>query len=173
MTISEVTDAHLQPDGAGGAPPTGPPIGADGIADFTPDRDVVRFRIGEDVFQGVPEVPALAALRFAAHADEFDRLMTGDDEPALLKALEELFSLLLVPESSARLLERMNDPENGIGLDTFNKVLGWVMEQYGMRPTLPSDSSPSGPPNPGAGPSLTDTSSEEGPTSSPSGSTDS
>lgn len=154
-------------------PSTGPANmkSLDGITDFTPEKKDVRFRIYDDIFYGVQEIPALTMLRYAAKSGTLlDSGSTGEEEIA---ALNELIHLLLIPESAELLMQRMQDnSENAIGLETYMKILPWLMEQYGMRPTPPSSGSPDGSPSPDDGTSSTANSVVEVSTSSPYPSTD-
>jgi hypothetical protein len=147
-----------------------PKVSDDGIADFTPESKNVRFRIGEDIFEGLDEMPTMLALRFATRVKAMD---VGDFNEDQVNMMTDLMRLVLKPASAAKLIKRLEDTENPIGPQTFIRLIPWLMEQYGMRPTSPSSDSPSGQENPDDGVSSTGSTSVTDATSSPSVSTDS
>lgn len=112
-------------------------VDENGVADFTPPPSAVRFKINDDVFVGVDDLSAFKALEFSAHADKFEK-GTGAEK---IEAMKELFKLLLTAESSELFLARLNG-ERGkpIGFQTTIKLVPWLFEQYGFRPTEPSPS---------------------------------
>jgi hypothetical protein len=148
-------------------PSTGPANmkSLDGIQDFTPDQKHVEFRIGQDVFHGVQDVPALMMMRYAAKIETIDENNIDEDDVELIS---DLMRLLLVPESANLLLRRMEDQTNPISIETYMTILPWLLEQYGMRPTEPSSGSADGSPPPDDGQKSTESSVEAVSTSSPS-----
>jgi hypothetical protein len=137
-------------------PPLPPPqptpaVDGDGIPDFSAPARRVRFRIDDDVFEGPRDLPAEHALRFIAKAERWRQLRT-DDAVALLP---ELFEPVLLPESHARFCARLGDQQRPISLVQVPRVVLWLFEQYGMRPTQPSPDSSPGSASPADGTSLT------------------
>lgn len=132
-----------------------------GIKDFTEHVDV-RFTIDDDVFIGVPNVPALDLLKFAS---AFDGL-TEQDMLERPEAYEAMLELVLETASAMRFYARMSDKTKPISMAQLMNVMSWLMEEYGMRPTLPSSDSSSGSVNPGDGKSSTASQSPLGLTSS-------
>lgn len=117
----------------------------DGIMDFTPKREVPRFRIGTDVFTGVVEIPAELSLDFSQKASSM-----GDESqtPAnRIATIRELINMVLVPESAEIFNRRLGDPHNPIGIASFRDVLPWLLKQYMGIPTTPDSDSSSGPGN--------------------------
>lgn len=109
------------------------------VKDFTPVVDPVRFKIHDDVFEGVEELPTGKGLHFIALMEKMDPASVEDHA----KVIEEMVRLVLVPESAQLMLDRLDGKGKAIGLKTFTDVLQWLMEKYGLRPTeLSSDSSP-------------------------------
>jgi hypothetical protein len=147
-----------------------PKVSDDGVADFTPEAKNVRFRIGRDVFEGLDEMPTMSALRFATRVGTMN--VGGGFNEDQIEMMTDLMRLVLKPDSATQLIKRLDDPENPIGPTTFIRLIPWLMEQYGLRPTLPSSDSPSGQQNPDDGANSTDSSSVTDVTSSPSASTD-
>lgn len=117
------------------------------IMDFTPTRRTIQFRIDDDVFTANADVPALVLMEFSAHADQFERV--GIEERR--EILKRMFDLVLTPASSETFMARLSSFENPIGAGTMNRVIPWLMEQYGLLPTQPSGSSSAGPDSPESG----------------------
>lgn len=131
----------------------GAPIESD-IKDFTPavstsmdmmdftetGRDVV-FRLNGDVFYGVTEMPVEDALSFTELAQRLDDKELSVSEK--ISVMKDIIRLLLRPESADLFIARLSDKTKPIGVKTLLKVIPWLFEQYGLRPTKPgSDSSP-------------------------------
>lgn len=108
-----------------------------GVMDFTPPSSAIRFKIDDDVFVGVDDLATFKALEFSEYADKFER-GNGLEK---IEAMKDLFKLLLVPESAELFLARLNgDRGKPIGFQTTIKLIPWLFEQYGFRPTEPSPS---------------------------------
>jgi hypothetical protein len=140
------------------------------MQDFSSYKDV-RFRIdhvggeqkGEpEYFIGLPELPALMLVEFSGTLADLNEA-TVKDQP---KLFTDIFELILTEESAARFTTRMSSREDPIGINQLNKILPWLMEQYGLRPTTPSSGSSGGSPNPDDGTNSTDTASPAESTSS-------
>lgn len=146
---------------------------AGNFRDFTPHREPVRFRIDDDVFEGLKEMPALLALRFASQVAEFEtRMEVAEFGEPEMQLLTEIFHIALKPDSAKKLLARLEDLDNPVGIDTFLDLVPWLLERYGLRPTGPSSSPPGGsPPSPDDGTNLTGILSGADLTSNPSDST--
>jgi hypothetical protein len=131
----------------------------DDIMDFTPMRTAPRFRIGQDIFTGVVEIPAELALEFSQKAS----MMGADDQtPAERIALvRDLMGMVLVPESAKLFNHRLGDPDNPIGMSSFSAVLPWLFKKYAGTPTTPDSDSSSGPGNLESGTSSTENTSGE------------
>lgn len=129
----------------------------DGVVDFAPEPRSVRFRIGPDVFEGLDDIPAMSAMRFSAQAGELHG--AGVLTEKSVDKMVDLLRLLLKPASAQLLIERMDDPERPVGIETFTRIVPWLLEQYGLRPTEPSPESPDGRPSPDGGTSSTESTS--------------
>lgn len=124
------------------------------IQDFT-EHVNVKFRIDDDIFVGVPNIPANDLMAFAKL---FDGMSESDviNDP---KAFNDMFALVLTEPSRARFVERMGSKTEPISMTQVMKIMPWIMEQYGMRPTSPSPSSSDGSPSQGDGTSSTESAS--------------
>jgi hypothetical protein len=110
----------------------------DQIMDFTEPQRRIAFRIHPDVFDCVPDIPVLTLLDFASLADSIDSTTLG---PEMKQMFVDLFNLVLVDESAATFQARMTSKEAPISLNQVQKLMPWIMEQYGLRPTeAPSNS---------------------------------
>ncbi|HEX9248495.1 MAG TPA: hypothetical protein VF856_03300 [Gemmatimonadaceae bacterium] len=120
------------------------------VKDFT-EAVHVKFRIDDDIFYGVTGIPAMDLMHFGA-------MFEGLTERGIMQspnALSDLFNLILRKESADLFIARMADKDKPITLGQAMKVLPWLMEEYGMRPTQPSSSSSGGSENPDDGTSST------------------
>ena len=138
------------------SPPTGLTNGAaaatdDQIPDFSRPARRVRFRIDTDVFEGPRELPADHALAFIAKAERW-QAVDPEDARAMLP---ELFAEVLLPESLERFRARLVDQANPISLGQLPRVVAWLFEVYGDRPTVPSSDSSTGSGSPDDGTSST------------------
>lgn len=112
----------------------------DGIKDFTlpSDGESLKFRIGADIFDAVSTIP-LGLLP--------DVVSTGanlaDGSQDKIEKVLNIFDVLLWDESAAKLRERIRDKKNPISDKHILPIVHWLLEQYGLRPTQPSDTSSS------------------------------
>lgn len=125
--------------------------GADGIMDFTDPTPPVRFRVGEDVFEIVPGLPAVSFMEFADLAGQ--QIEQPDEARDMF---HRMFRLVLVDESAERFVRRIEDKHNPITIWQVQKIIPFVLEQLGLRPTEPSDSSPDGSDGQVSGPNSTE-----------------
>jgi hypothetical protein len=121
------------------------------IMDFTPEERDIQFRINDDVFQAMPDMPALDAMKFASEGERFQEA----DVEERLEILRDMFRLILKPDSAERFIERLQSREQPIGAETMFKIIPWLMEQYGLRPTDQPDDSSGGSGDPASGTSST------------------
>jgi hypothetical protein len=131
----------------------------DDIMDFTPKRKIPRFRIGDDIFTGVAEIPAELSLDFAQKAALMGQ--EGQTTAEKLAVIRELISVVLMPESAAIFIARLSDSANPIGINSFRDVLPWLLKQYMGTPTTPDSDSSSGPGNQESGKNSTENTSDE------------
>lgn len=152
--------------------------------DFTRAEDPPSFKLDNDVFFGRKKLNGGAALKFATQTaalpDDADDL----DLEQLGLTLKRLFRLTLRTSSYRRMAERIDatlseqssqlldeldwrelpadaddvDDELDdelLDLTGLQEIGEWLLEEYGMRPTQPSDGSSAGPPSPDDGTSST------------------
>lgn len=111
---------------------------ADGIArfmDFTEDTPLIQFKVGAEVFTAVETIPL-------ARISELSKLGSeATDGSTMVQGIERIFSNILVPESYERFIAGLSSRDNPIGIKHVTKILPWLMEQYGLRPTEASSGS--------------------------------
>jgi hypothetical protein len=123
-----------------------------GVRDFSAPRRNVSFKIDDDTFQGVNDLPAMALIEFAGMVDQLNELEVAQ-QPQIFT---QLFQMVLEPTSSELFLRRMGDREKPISLGQLMEIMPWIMEQYGLRPTTPSEASSDGSEPQATGTSSTD-----------------
>lgn len=111
------------------------------IFDFTTGRKNFKFKIDDDVFEAISDLPALTAMEFGQYANTLD---TSSDLDAQAKAVETMFRLVLTTASAEVFIRRLSDVNNPIGARPMNSIMMWLMEKYGFRPTAPSGVSSDG-----------------------------
>jgi hypothetical protein len=125
------------------------------MKDFSRKRKPLQFTIDEDVFNAVPTIPAETMIEFAESMTSADPTSMSPAE--MVHALRRVIEMVLHPKSLERFKERMRDPQSPIDMEQLDAVVTWLFEEYGMRPTQESSSSPSGdsPVVPGTGSTVT------------------
>ncbi len=145
---------------------------ADGVRDFTVRRPTIEFRIGDDVFHA-PNVIAATKLKAMASAvqgldtaDAGALLQSGNGLDELVLRIAGLFRTLIGGADGRRFADRLlslgrsagdegtnidgtpippvDDPEPIDLLTQALPVLWFLMESYGLRPTVPSVPLPTG-----------------------------
>jgi len=125
----------------------------DEMMDFSSPRKSLPFRVDGDVFEAAPDVAAELAIEFMDLSNKLDENeATVEDQVAVLHAM---FKMVLFPDSAERFISRLRDPMNPIGYEKVNRIVKWLFESYGLRPTEPDASSSSGSGSQDAGKSLT------------------
>lgn len=120
--------------------------------DFTKEREPISFTIAPDTFHAFPAIAANTAIEYAA---KFQNIMTLPLEQQF-DAYREVMGGMLEPDSADRFVSRMKDKANPIDSDQLADVTMWLFEQYGLRPTTPSETSSDGQPDPEPGTSSTE-----------------
>jgi hypothetical protein len=111
----------------------------DEIKDFTRAPKRIRFKIDADIFEGMPGLPVMQLVEFAAMAEEMETASVRE-YPELFS---KLFALVLTEQSYGVFMERLDSREKPIDFQHLNGVMPYLLGEYGMRPTEPSsDSSP-------------------------------
>jgi hypothetical protein len=113
------------------------------IKDFTlpQGNQPKKFRIDGDVFQAVATIP-LNTMQDLAGV----RANLGDtqDAGAQLDAMRAMFKVILLDDSWPIFETRMGDKLNPIGQEHLMPLMDWLLESYGLRPTVPSSGSSTG-----------------------------
>lgn len=129
------------------------------MRDFTKQPKVIEFKINDDVFRCHPVLAADVLIEFATKADAMGDNPTGEQG---VQAMLDVLEVTLLPEHFRRFRDRMRNPVKvaeealtagrpapepyvPIGLDQVSDIVPWIMEEYGLRPTTPSDNSSDGP----------------------------
>lgn len=106
--------------------------------DFSISWEPVTFKMEDDTFECLPEIPLDAVIEMAT-------LASGTDRAQQMRQVFDFFDGIMTPESAAKLRERSAKGSlQPIGMRLITQVIPWLMEVYGMRPTQPSSDSPAG-----------------------------
>ena len=95
------------------------------------------FRIGEDVFHALPDVPLGAMSQIGA----LSNVQSAVNEHGA-DVVVDMFTQFL--DESSRALFKQRVGESKIGVMKIVEILPWILEKIGMRPTQPSSDSSSG-----------------------------
>lgn len=120
--------------------------------DFTKQREPIEFTVDPDTFRAPPAIPAGVMLDATAKMDGLEEATLNEQIGAYLFVLE----MCLEPESYAVLQQRMHDRSNPIDITQLTDITMWLFEQYGLRPTTPSEDSSDGPSGQASGTTSTD-----------------
>ncbi len=114
-------------------------------ADFSTSLEPVRFRIAPDDFEAVPEI-SLDTMSDLVRMSNVRGADGSIDIEALKERLFDLLDGILTPDSAAKLRERSTKGhQQPVGMVTLvQKLLPWLMEVYGLRPTQESSDSSDG-----------------------------
>lgn len=133
------------------APTVVPVDGA--MKDFSTHRKPVSFTIDGDVFTGPAEIAAELLIDYGV---KFAKGQTEDNRTQL-DDLKDLMSIFLWEDDYNRLVARLADKRNPIGLEQLDQICDWLTEYHGMRPTQPPPDSSSPSSNPASGTDMTAT----------------
>lgn len=161
-----MTELLTHPNGVAPAAPAmaaGPPTSA--AKDFTRKRKSLDFTIDDDTFVPATALPGdVFAEMVALHDAAIDANTFQEQHDLLKQALE----LALLPESWERFAARLKDKARPIEDDQMSAIVIWLLEEYGVRPTEPSQPSSDGPASPEPGTNSTANTQPEESTSEPS-----
>lgn len=109
------------------------------IMDFAADDVEIKFNVGSDRFFCAPDIP-LGIMQKIAGLKDIQKTIeeSGSMEPVLT-----IFDEFLLPQSAVLFRQCVNEKKT-IGLRRIMRILPWVMEKYGLRPTQPSSPSSTG-----------------------------
>ena len=102
------------------------------IKDFAADDVEIDFWVGDDHFFAAPDIP----LGIMQQMTKLRNIQKHIEEHGL-NPLLDLFDEFL-DEDSAQLFRECVTVKKTIGVHRIMRILPWLMEQYGLRPTQPS-----------------------------------
>lgn len=105
------------------------------IMDFAADDVEIMFNVGPDRFYCAPDIPLGLMQKIAGMRDLQETAEKDGLEPILL-----VFDEFLT-EESAVLFSACVNVKKTIGLRRIMRILPWILEKYGLRPTQPSSPS--------------------------------
>ena len=125
------------------------------LMDFTPRKAAIAFKLYDEVYYACTDLP----LGMMQKLSSFRTLVTSTsdgEEVVDMEPMLRLFDELLLDDSAARFRAGMTNKEKLIGVGVVTRVIPWLMEEYGLRPTQPSDPSSTGLPDEETGTPSTD-----------------
>lgn len=141
-------------------------------AKFTVAREPIELELGGDLFHAPPVIPPavlgdmLDAGERIAEIQKKQGLSQKEQLAEMMKVIDEVFGLVLVPDSVPLFHDRLFSRDRPF--DLMNELLPameWLVEEYSDRPTVPSPPSTTGPDD--GGTSSTSGASAEASTPSP------
>lgn len=109
------------------------------VKDFTNTTGPVQFRINDDVFEAPSVLPVPVMKKLAGTVGALKA--HGNDIEAL-DSIVDIFDIILVDDSALTLRGRIESKTNPVGISQLIDIMMWLLEKYGLRPTvLSSDSS--------------------------------
>lgn len=103
------------------------------IKDFSINLAPKKFKINDDIYELIPDIPI----------GLFKDIISNVREVRINEDLEPIFKFFdeVMFEDSAKLFRtRAFDKKKPIGPVTLKLIIEWMLEEYGLRPTNPSDS---------------------------------
>jgi hypothetical protein len=104
------------------------------IKDFTLPAKPKHFKIGSRMFIAVEQIP------LGLMEDLVDLASTVGAKKNL-DAMFKFFDAILVDDSATLMREGLHDKVEPIGAPHIIPLMHWLMEEYGFRPTEPSETS--------------------------------
>lgn len=104
------------------------------MRDFTP-KGIEPFQLYDVVMQPLPDI-TLEALKYLSNMDD-----SITDRGEMMASFVGFLELVLDDESGTELRKMITDRKRVIGLETLHEIMAYVMEGYGMRPTVQSSNS--------------------------------
>lgn len=103
------------------------------IMDFAAGETSPEFWVGDDHFVGVPDIP-LGIMQQVTGLKDFQKTVTqtGNLDP-ILDIMDQLLD-----DRSAALFRECVKVKKTIGVRRLMKIIPWLLEEYGLRPTQPS-----------------------------------
>lgn len=106
--------------------------------DFSVSPEPITFKMEDDTFHCLADIPLDVLIDLA----DFASVPKGKEQ---VEKMLDLFDAVMPAEDAARLRERSKrGAAQPIGYRLVTKVLPWLLEVYGLRPTQPSSGSADG-----------------------------
>jgi hypothetical protein len=122
--------------------------------DFSGRSKDIVFTADGDTFYAVPRI---ATMLFTDLVARINATRNGaENEETQMEAVISFFDVALTDESAELMQTRLSDKKNPIDMGQALDIIGWLIEQYGGRPTPPSQSSSDGSATEATGTSSTD-----------------
>jgi hypothetical protein len=115
--------------------------------DFTVKRERIVFAVDPDRFECVPALmpDALQDVVGKFRGDEFTESLKKRDMERIMKGIRDIFGIFLLDDDHYdRFVARLSNRQNPIDIQQLVAIIGWVIERYTNRPTVPSSSSSDG-----------------------------
>ncbi len=119
------------------------------IKDFSYTALSHPFRIGDDVFHALPDIPFAVMGKIVELTDVQSAIREKGADSVI-----EVFTEFLQEDSAS--VFKMRVAEKKIGVKKITEILPWILEKYGVRPTQPSSDSSDGSDDGATGASSTD-----------------
>ena len=123
------------------------------VPDFTIRRPPIQFTIDGDTFSAPNVLSPITLRKLAAQASSIGDLGNISDIESIVKAIDVLGEIMvaLMPGASGQLFKRRLGSEGGddepAPIDLMGQAIPafyFLLERYGLRPTVPSSPSPTG-----------------------------
>lgn len=112
------------------------PNGIAEIVDFSVSLTPKRCRLNDDILEFAPALP-LGVMEQMVRMGDLGKIVREQGlEPVL-----DLMSTIMLDESFRVFKERIHSKVKPIDALTFMRVMNWLLEEYGLRPTEPSSPS--------------------------------
>lgn len=100
-------------------------------------QEKLSFKIYDEEFECIPQIPGKTLLSFAAAS-------SSEDGAESANAINKFFEKVLTEESYKRFDALTEDPHRLVTVETLAEIIGWIVESYSNRPTQGSEVSSTG-----------------------------
>lgn len=115
--------------------------------DFEEREEPHYFRVGTEQFSAVPSLGIATMARLGKMQVQLTSLGAGQNTNVeqVIVMMITIFDELLLEDSAERFRTRLTSKDRPMSFTTVVNIINWLLECYGLRPTLPSSSSSSSP----------------------------
>jgi hypothetical protein len=114
------------------------------VKDFTPPNTVISFSLYGAIYTAPSDIPVVTLTEFYKLQDKVSEMPTLED-------MQQMFKILLHPSCADEFNALFTDKVNPLGMKTVTDILQWLLEELGLDPTEPSESSLPGQVSPESG----------------------